>query len=253
MLEKILITELFAILLVFCRLGSALMVVPGIGDAYVPVNVRLLLALAISVVMSPLLLPDLPAIPDSPLALFILLLQEILIGLFFGGVTRILIGTIHTAGMIMAFQSSLASALLFDVTQGSQGSAIGNFIGTVSLALIFATDLHHVMLAALYDSYTLFLPGILPPIGDFPEYVARLMAESFAIAFRLAAPLVVVGLILYLGAGVLSRLMPAMHVFFVIIPLQISIAFFVLMTTLSGALLMYFDYFSDKLTAFIAP
>lgn len=253
MLQQLLITELFGVLLVFCRMGSALMVVPGIGDAYVPIPVRLMLAMAISVVLAPLLAAGMPNIPGSPLGLFILILQEILIGLFFGGVTRILIGAIHTAGMIMAFQSSLASALLFDVTQGSQGSSIGNFVGTVTLALIFATDMHHVMLVALRDSYSLFTPGVMPVIGDFPEYVARLMGDSFAVAVRLSAPLLVVGLILYLGAGVLSRLMPAMHVFFIIIPLQIGLSFFILMATLSGALLWYFTFYEDRLMAFVAP
>lgn len=253
MLQQLLITELFAITMVFCRLGSALMVVPGIGDTYVPAPVRLLLALTISVLLAPLLAESFPKIPATPMGLFVLLFQEILVGLFFGGITRILIGTIHTMGMIMAFQSSLASALLFDATQGSQGSAVGNIIGTIALALIFATDMHHVILVALHDSYTLFLPGNFPPVGDFPAYVARLMADTFSLAVRLSAPLIVVGLIMYLGAGVLSRLMPNMHVFFVIIPLQIGVSFFILMSTISAALLWYFQFFEETLLAFIAP
>ena len=66
------------------------------------------------------------------------MLPEILIGLMIGGITRILQAILHVTGMIIAFQSALASALLFDASQGSKGSVAGNFITMIGIVMIFA-------------------------------------------------------------------------------------------------------------------
>lgn len=253
MLEQFLVTELFAFLMVFCRLGAAMMLLPGIGESYVTPRARLFLALMVSLVMQPLAQPIMPEIPGSPLGLGVLLIGEITIGVFMGLLSRMLISAMHTAGMIIAFQSGLAAAMMFDINAGAQGSPFGNLLSIAAVMLIFALDLHHVMLMGVADSYTLFAPGTYPPVGDFAQMAARILSSIFAIALAFAAPHIVVGLLVYLGAGILSRLMPAMQVFFVIMPAQILASFFILMITVSAGMMMYMSFFEDMLIGFLAP
>lgn len=251
-LEQFLVSELFAFLLIFTRIGSALMVLPGIGETYVSPRFRLPIAVMISLVLVPFLEPRLPPVPTSPLTLFVLLASELITGLFMGIMARMLVTVTHTVGMIMSYQSSLAAATMFDVSQASQGSGLGNFLGVTTVVILFATDLHHLMLAGLVDSYELLSPGQILPLGDMVQMMSTLVSECFKVAFKLSSPLIVSGLMIYLGAGLLARVMPNMQVFFVIIPPQIQISFAVITLTLSGLFFWYIDFIEEKLRIFVA-
>lgn len=253
MLGSLLSAELFAFLLVFTRLSATIMVMPGIGDGFVSPRIRLMLALTIAVLVTPGLADVLPALPQSPVALFALLGGEILIGLVIGLIARLLLTAVDVAGQIISFNLSLANAFVFNPTMAAQGSLPGAFMTVLALVLIFAADLHHLMLRAAVDSYGVFPPGALPPMGDLAETVTMIVSRSFAIGLQMAAPFVAVGLIFYLGLGVLSRLMPQMQVFFVAIPAQIMVGFVILALTLSAAMLFWLDHFQSNLIGILAP
>jgi len=252
MLSHFLTSQLFAFLLVFCRLGSAIMLLPGFGEAYVAMRIRLFLALMFSVVVAPTI--HLPPVPANTFTLIQLLSAEILIGLFIGGVSRMLIATVHIAGTIIAYESSLSSALTQNITsfQG-QDSSLGNLLSMTAVVLMFVTDLHHVMLKGLVDSYTLFLPGQMPLMGDIAQHATQTVSGIFQMAMQMAAPNIAVGLMLYLGAGILARLMPNMQIFFILMAPQLLISFFILMVSFSAIMLWYLDYFRTTLTGFLAP
>lgn len=253
MLEQFVVGELFAFLLVFCRMGSTIMLLPGFGETYVSPRVRLLMALAISFVVTPLVQPSMPEIPGSPFGLAVLLAAEITVGIFLGLLSRMLLSTMHTAGMIIAFQSGLASALAFDMNAGTQGSPFGTLLSIAAVTMLFTLNLHHVMLTGVADSYTLFTPGVFPPVEDFAQMAARMLSSIFLIATAFAAPHIVAGLLVYLASGILSRLMPAMQVFFIIMPAQIMTSLFILVVSVSSGMLMYMNYFESMLTGFLAP
>ncbi len=253
MLAQLIAAELFAPLLVFVRVGAALMVLPAIGDSVVTPRTRLMLALLISILIVPVLSPVLPAIPDSPIALGLLLLGEILVGVFLGLVARIVLAAVDVAGMVISFNLSLANAFVFNPSITAQSSLVGTFLMTVAVLLILVTDMHHLMLMGVVDSYAMFTPGAPLPFGDMAETIARQVAGAFDVGVRMAAPFLVIGLIFYLGLGLMARLMPQAQVFFVAIPIQIMIGILVLALTLSGALLYWLRTFEDAMLAFPQP
>ncbi len=250
-LEAFTTAQLFAYLLVFVRIGAGVMFLPGFSETYVSIRIRLLLALTIALVVLPAVQPMLPAAPTSPFALAALLGVEIMIGSFMGLISRILVSTMHTAGMVMSSQSSLSSATMFDPSQASQGTGIGNFMSVTAVTLIFATNLHHVMLRGLVDSYTLFPAGLEAPTGDMLNYLSRLVGDVFAMAIQISAPMIVVGLVGFFGMGVLARLMPTMQVFFIITPPQVLVSFAVILLTLSGTMLWYIQFVQETLERMI--
>jgi flagellar biosynthetic protein FliR len=252
MLAQFMTTQLFAFLLVFCRTGSAFMLLPGFAEFYIPMRVRLLFALGFSLVLTPII--AMPPVPESVPLVLTLILGEIMVGLFLGSVSRLLIAAIHIAGTIIAYESSLASALTNGINQfQGQDTSIGNLFGVSAIVLLFATNMHHVMLYALMDSYSLFLPGDFPPVGDMMQHITQTMNKVFFIAIKIAAPSIVVSTVLYLGAGILSRLMPNMQIFFIMMAPQLLLSFFIIMVTFSSVMLWYMDSFEQAMGSFVAP
>ena len=252
MLADFLVFEFFALMLVFTRLGTAFMVLPSIGEAYISPRVRLLLALTFSIAVTPAVQDSIPAPPTAGvLALGLLILAEILVGLFLGGMVRVMVAALATTGTIIAFISGFANAILFNPALEDQGSLQSVFLTLLGTLLILLTDLHHVMLVGLVESYMVFRPGVLPEMGDFSLMVARGVADSFALAMKLASPFIVVGVVFYALLGLLARLMPQLQVFFLAMPLQIVLGLLVFMITIQAIMTVFLGEFSDSLARFI--
>ncbi len=252
MLGQVVPAEVFAFILVFARLGSAVMLLPGIGENYVYSRVRLALALALTLVMYPLVRGELPAMPHSPLALFILVIGEVIIGLFIGGASRLLISSLHVGGVVIAFQSSLAFAQTVDPNQGTQGAVVSALLTITGVVLIFVSGMHMLLFAGIRDSYSMFPAGQPPPIADFTQLVVHLVSSSFTIGLKMAAPFIVYGLVFYIGLGVLQRLIPQVQLFFIAVPAQMMMAFLMITLVLSSSLMVFLRYFEENAILFTA-
>jgi len=253
MLQDILPAELFAVLLVFVRIGSALMLLPGFGEPFVPPRLRLLLALLIALLVAPLIAGSLPKFPESAAMLALLILGEILVGAFLGTIARMFVVALTTTEMVIAYMSTMANALVNDPSAAQQGSIAGSFLAVTAVLLIFTLNLHYVMLMAVVDSYDLFAPGQVPPIADFADMITHVVAKTFLLSFQIASPFVGVGLIFFLGLGLLGRLMPQMQVFFVAMPVQIAAVMVVLAIALPAMLHWFIGNFEEALRPFVAP
>lgn len=211
-------------LLLFMRVGAFLMLVPALGEATIPQRLRLSFALALCLVLHPLLTPYLPAMPAGIPGLAVVIVGELAIGLVLGAIARLTVSAAQVAGSIVAFQTGLSMAMAADPTQsGMQGAIFGSFLSFLGLALIFATDLHHLALAALYDSYAIFPAGEALMLEDTVQLVIRIVSGAFTVGVQMAAPFIVFGLVFNLGAGILARLMPQLQVYFILMPANIMV------------------------------
>src|SRR5687767_2352805 len=104
-IRDLLTDEVFAVLLVFLRIGGALLLMPGFAEPYVLARWRLLFALALSLALALPLAPSLPPMPAALPATIVLLMHELLIGLFIGASAKAIFATLHIAGSIIAVQS----------------------------------------------------------------------------------------------------------------------------------------------------
>jgi flagellar biosynthetic protein FliR len=225
-------------LLLFARIGALAMLLPALGERQVSTRIRLSFALTLTLVFYPLLSP---ALPDDPLAnlpgLVVLLVGEILIGVAFGLLTRVLISATQVAGASIATNIGLGFAQTVDPVAGQQGVVIGSFLGVVGITLIFVTDLHHVALAGIAGSYEMFPPGEPVPLDDLKDAAVMVVADAFRIGVQLSAPFLVFALVFNLGLGVLAKLMPQLQVFFIAMPVSIGVGlllFALLVTTMMG-------------------
>ncbi len=246
-LEHFLITQLFTCLMVFTRIGTCLMILPGIGDVYVMPRTRLLLALSISVITTPMVMDTMPAVPGSPLILTGMLVAEMLTGALFGSIVRMMLSTMNTAGTIIANQSSLAIASIFEATAGVQTAIVSNFFTISALALFFILNLHHLVLAAIIQSYDVFAAGQFLNLGDGSDLLARTLADAFLLGVQFSCPHILFSLIFYLAGGVMSRMMPSFQVFYVMMPPQVMLALLLLIVIIAPMMTVYTSYLESHL------
>ena len=229
-------------MLCFSRIGTMIMLLPGLGELTVSPRVRLTLALVLTAVILPLhpnaYQVDLQAFGPVILTLF----QELVIGAVLGLLSRLTVSALQVAGVVVAQQMGLGFVTAVDPTQGQQGMIVGNFLAVLGITMIFATDLHHLVIMALNDSYIIFKPGELPIIGDVAHALSGTVAGAFRIGVQIAAPFLVFGLLFNMGLGVLSKLMPQMQVFFVGMPLSIMVGFLILFLVVGAMMAAFLDY-----------
>jgi flagellar biosynthetic protein FliR len=241
-----------AYLLAFARVGTMVMLLPGIGEMNVPARVRLTMALILTAILLPghqqAYAIDLKAYGPVLTMLF----EELAVGAVLGLTARLAISALQVAGTVVAQQLGLGFVSAVDPTQNQQGLLVGNFLTMLGVTLIFATDLHHMVIVGLNDSYTVFAPGELPIIGDVAQHLTRVIATAFRIGIQLSAPFLVFGLLFNLGLGVLSRLMPQMQVFFIGMPLSILLGFLLLIVVI-GAMMGTFTGYIEGVLHDIAP
>ena len=231
-------------MLVFARVGAMVMLLPGFGESNIPVRVKLGIALLLTLVILPLHRAAYQVDLTSMGSLAVLMVHEIIIGVVLGATARVTLSALAVAGSVIAQQLGLGFVTAVDPTQGQQGLLIGNFLTILGMALLFATDSHHLVIAALNESYRIFSPGEIMPTGDVAALATRAFAAAFKIGMQLSAPFLVFGLVFNIGLGVLARLMPAMQVYFVGVPLSIMVGFLIFALVITAMMGTYLNYFT---------
>jgi flagellar biosynthetic protein FliR len=226
MLEQELEDIIFQFLLIFTRFGAMFNMAAAAGVIYTPLKIRVAAVFWISAVM---IMPLAPYLPLYNAQYFVANIEylaiELLVGLILGVTINIYFQTTQVIGQIISLQSGLSAAAFFDPVYKSQVTVFSSLISILTIAMVFATNTHHIFIEALFHSYQKFMPGEMMKLGDLSEFIVKAVNDSFVLAFKMASPFIVVGLAIMTGNGMLARLMPNLQVFFVVTPLQILIIF----------------------------
>ncbi len=233
--------EIWAAALLFARTGAMIMLLPGLGEPAVPARLRLSFALALAIALAPALAGAMPEPAATAWGMGLQISGEVLIGIMLGGAARLLVSALATAGQIIGIDIGIGFAQTADPTMTQSGQLMAVFLGVMGVSLIFATGLDHMFLRGIAGSYEVIAPGAPVPVGDAAELALATTASSFRVGFQIAMPVIAAGLIFRVGLGVLSRLIPQIQVFFVILPLQLMGGFVVLALGLSTGMLIWLD------------
>ena len=237
--------------LVFARTGAMIMLLPAIGQAGIPPRVRLVLALAISFALTPVVAHVYPqAGPKSAIGLGFLIAQEATAGILVGLMAQIIMSALNVAGALIAAQTGLSYAQSIDPAMGEQSAIVGTFLSMLGAVLIFSTDLHHLAIAAIQGSYTLIPPGAALPTNDMAELTIRLVSGAFGLGLQLAAPFIVFGFAVNSATGLLARMMPQLQVFFVAMPINILAGFMLLMLLIGTMMTVFLNFYTSQMGSF---
>ena len=204
---------LFAMGIVFLRIGAAMAVLPAFGEQVVPMRVRLALALAFTLIVAPAVTPEAAALAARPNGWFRALATETMAGLLIGIGLRLFIHALQTAGTMAAQATSLAQ--FFGGAGVDPQPAISQLLVMAGLALAVMAGLHVRLAELLILSYALMPAGEFPAGWAVAGWGTAQVARAFALAFSLAAPFVVAALIYNMALGAINRAMPQLMVAFV--------------------------------------
>ena len=211
----------FAAMLLLSRIGSACMLLPGVGEAELPMTMRLGFVLGFTALVLPVLGPAMPAPPEALAEFAAMLVAEIVTGLWLGWLARLVLLALPMAGQVIAIATGMTNVLQPDAMLGAGASAMSRLLGLTAPVLVLASGLHALPLAALVGSYDLIPAGHFLPAGDTADVYVRAVSQAFALALRLAAPFLVAGLLFQVAVGLAARLVPQMQIYFAAMPGQI--------------------------------
>lgn len=250
-MTRLLNLEIYSFLIIFLRIGAALMVMPGFMTAYVNARLRLSIALAMTFILIPFLSDSLPA-PSSDFAiLFKTCLFEITYGVFLGICMQFFYTTMTLVGSFSGQAIGFSNAQIFDPTTQNQSIIIETFLSIIALTIIFVTDLHHLMISAVVDSYTLFPVGKELPVDNFSQFLSETINKSFIMGFKIGSPFIAFVIVFYSGMGLVSRLMPQLNIFFLSLPLQIYLGVGLLFITIPVMIVWFIKYYESGLMQFV--
>lgn len=199
-------------LLVFLRVGAFLLVLPFFSATNFPATMRVALAAFVALLLAPLL-PAFPLGRLDLLSLLGILLQETVIGLLLGFVSRTVFYAVDLAGSIVATEMGLNLAAVFNPLTRESTQAPGLILFFLAAVVMLTLDLHHWILFGFQRTYTVLPMGGMHLSSALFETVVKHTSTIFVVAVQISAPMIAVSFVVLLVFAVLSRAVPQMNVF----------------------------------------
>ncbi len=195
--------------------------------AAIPQRTRLILGLAVTLAIAPVL-PPMPDVPPATLAGLWIMLQQMLVGIGMGFAARIVFAAFDQAGEFMGFQMGLGFATFYDPLRGSQTPVVAEFLDLIAYLLLLSLNGHLLYFATLAQSFVAIPVSATPLAADSWMNLVRLGIHIFSAGLLLALPVVVAMMITNLALAVLTRAAPQLNIFALGFPLTLLGGFFVL-------------------------
>ncbi len=227
--------------MLFARLGAVLMLAPGWGEQVAPPTLRLAAAVLVTAVLAPTLAGQTPPQPADFGAAVPMIVSEVIVGLILGGGARLMMSALQVAGATAGIASGLGFAQQVDPVASQPAAIFSGFFSLMGVVMVMSAGLHRIMIQAAADSYAIFPPGQLPPIGDSSVFVINAVADAFRLGIQIAAPVLVFSLIFNMSLGLVARLLPQIQVFMIAMPLGVLLGVAVIALGLGGGMLVWLD------------
>lgn len=225
--------EVILFALVISRVAGMFSSLPVFGGTRLPLQIRVLTVVAITLVCFPILALTPPTMPGDTFALGLLALREVMIGITLSFITQIIFSAVEFSGQIIGMQMGFSMAAIIDPTHGNQTQVMSVMQTLLATLMFLALNIHHLFIRTIVDSFRIIPLGVWHLNGEIISFLTRATAEIFVLGVRLAAPVMVALLLTSVVLGIMARAFPQMNVFMISFPLNIGIGFIILGLTLT--------------------
>lgn len=195
----------------FVRIMAMLTAAPVIGEAMVPVTVRILVGLVLSVLMLPLTKNALPVDPISMHGV-VTTIEQAVIGGVLGLAFHFSMSVVMVLGYVVSSQIGFSMAVMNDPINGQSSDVVSAVLTMLTIIVFFAIDGHLVVVGVAGASFHAWpLGGGYNPL--LLQTVAWNVAWIFAAAMLLAIPIVFATVVVQIGFGFLNRVAPTLNLF----------------------------------------
>jgi flagellar biosynthetic protein FliR len=244
-----------ALMFPLARVLGLIAAAPILSNRAVPVRVKVMLGVAVTAALAPVLPPMPQVTPGSGIGLAILV-QESLIGLALGFVMRLVFSAIDLAGELIGLQMGLSFATFYDPQAGGQTAVVAEFLGLLAMLVFLALNGHLLLFSVLTKTFSLLPVGPLSLAGMNWGGIARWGTTLFSAGLLLALPIIAALLITNIALGVLTRAAPQLNLFAVGFPITLVVGFAMLMLAmpyLTPSFERLFEQGFEAMTALIQP
>lgn len=235
-----------AFAVVLARMGGLMAFAPFWGSFAVPARIRVVLAVALTFALFPILAPRIPEIPADPAVFAVGLGKELLVGLLLGLVGQLFLAALQLGGTVMGFQMGFSLVNVIDPQTQVQVSVLSVLHNLAGLLLFVVLNAHHWYLRAMLDSYQMVPVFGASMSSGLSDEVVRLGGQMFVLGVQLAAPVMFVGLTIDILLGIIGRAAPQIHILIAGMPLKVLMGFVVL-TLSASALVPYFERYLGEM------
>ena len=217
----------------FVRITAAVMVMPVLGGSFTPARVKILLALALTLVIAPVL-PPAPPLDLVSVNGVTMLAREVLIGLAIGFVVQLVFDAIALGGQVISMTMGLGFAVFIDRQNGVNIPVLGQFFMMLGMLVFLSLDGHLAVIELLAESFRLLPlagPGLSQnALGSLLQW----SSQVFIVAAKIALPAVTALLIVNLSFGVMSRAAPTLNLFAIGFPVAMLLGFTVIFLSMDN-------------------
>lgn len=225
--------EVIFFMLILSRVAGIFAALPVFGGRRLPIRIKVITVLMITLVCFPTLSVSVPQTPTDAFSLGLLALSELMVGLTLAFITQIIFAAVEFSGQIIGMQMGFTISSIIDPSQGTQ-TQIMSVIQTLFATLMFLSlNIHHLFIRAIIDSFRVIPLGGWHLNGELLNFLVQRTADIFIIGIRLAAPVMVALLLTTVALGIMARSFPQMNVFMISMPLNIGLGLVILGMTIT--------------------
>lgn len=235
---------ILALFLVFCRIGTCVMVLPGFSSARIAPQIRLFAALTLSLAVMPILWDTIYPKASASQGTYIgLIFSETLIGLMYGMMARLYTLGLQFLGTVISMLIGFSAPGGQDILEDTSESTITSLISFCALMILFIFDFHHYVFRALIDSYSIVpFGGHIDVRTTLVSFTDTLEATTF-IMLRLSSPFILYAMMFQVSIGFINKLAPHVPIYFISTPYLLMGGLFMLYLSIAELVTQFSDSF----------
>lgn len=213
---------IFSTFLLFCRIGGALMIAPGVGATQIPMQVRVFVAIGVTLSLAPMLLEHVVTGDADPIVMAKLIVGEIVTGGLIGVLARLFFSGLETLAYAAATFLGLANPFGVEMEQANALPPLATYLTLGATAMIFVSDLHWQIVIGLVDSYRVAPLGSAFDARRSLSEIGQTLGQAFVVSARVASPFFLYSVIVNFAIALINRVTPQIAIFFIAPPFIIS-------------------------------
>lgn len=239
--------QVILFMLVLSRVSAVIMTAPVTGARSIPMRIKAMLALALAILVTPLVRSGDFQTPHNLARMALLVANETFVGIAMGFGVRILFSSLQLAGQMIAQTGGMQMANFADPNSGAPMSVFSQMFDTLVVVVFILVNGPMMILTAMIETFQSMPAGEAHLSMHVGPLLSSLAGESFSLAVRAGAPAVIAVLIAILMTGLISRTLPQLNLLQIGFGINVIMLLVTLGLSLAGAVYVVSDHFESTI------
>lgn len=209
---QLLSQPLWVFMTALARISPVLMLTPPLTSSSVPMRIRAILAIAIALLLTPIVWANATTMPNDLVHLVIGMIGEVLIGFLLGSVMLMTVLSLQLAGQSIGHLAGFEMATAIDPSSNEDMPVLTNLFGMLATAILLLMGGHREIMECAIDSFTRYPAGGVYFETHWLDELQNIFSHTFVVGMRAAAPLAIALLLSNVVTSLLARTLPQLNI-----------------------------------------